>query len=79
MTLEYRLMKGDTLLGELFDQTVDMPWFECKFVATPEFEAVRALFEANDFEGLKEQGIRLLDADTGQSRFTRRDTISRFP
>lgn len=66
MTLEYRLMKGDILLGELFNQTVDMPWFDCKFVPTGEFEQVRALFDAGDIEELIRQNVRLKDADSGQ-------------
>jgi len=65
MTLEYRLMKGDILLGELFDQSVDQPWFIFRFVPTPEFETVRALLAGTDWEELKRQDIRLVDGDTG--------------
>jgi len=67
MILEYKLMKSDILLGELFDQYVDQPWFICDFVPTREFESVRALFETNQFEELLRQGVRLVDADTGIS------------
>jgi len=67
MTPEYKLMKEDVLLEELFDQTVDQPWFICHFVPTPEFESVRTLFEENQFDELLRQGVRLVDADTGKS------------
>ena len=72
MKLEYRLMQGDILLGELFDVTVDQPFFECDFAATPAFDSVRALFdrayaESSDeaFDELEKLGVWLSDAITG--------------
>jgi hypothetical protein len=38
------LMRGSTLLGTLSACETDMPWFICKFEATPDFEAVRPVF-----------------------------------
>lgn len=50
----WELRKGSTLLGTLTWKDQDMPWFICDFVATPEFEPYRDLFE---------QEARLDDSD----------------
>ncbi|MFF0416530.1 hypothetical protein ACFYUY_39655 [Kitasatospora sp. NPDC004745] len=41
----WRLMQGDTLVGELHAEGCDMPWFRYRFAAGPGWERVRELFE----------------------------------
>ncbi|MER5888307.1 hypothetical protein ABT160_31185 [Streptomyces sp. NPDC001941] len=48
MERSWRLMHGDTLVGELRLDGVDQPWFLCHFTAGPGWEEVRALFEGWD-------------------------------
>src|SRR3954471_24072963 len=40
------LKQGELLLGTLIVDDIDQPWFMCNFVATPDFEAIRPLFDA---------------------------------
>jgi len=67
MKLEYKIMMGNTLLGELFDQYTDQPFFGCDFVPAPEFEMGRALLDKYNHEELKKQNVRFVDGDTGEN------------
>lgn len=67
MRLEYKIMMGDILLGELFDQYADQPFFFCDFVPAPAFEMWRALLVSYNHEELRKQGVRFVDGDTGKN------------
>jgi hypothetical protein len=49
-------MQGETQLGTLVVDDMDMPWFYCDFVPEAAFEAVRPLFERE---------IAIIEAETG--------------
>jgi hypothetical protein len=42
---DYRVYRGDRLLGTLTRTGMDMPWWEGTFDPVPGFEAVRPLFD----------------------------------
>jgi hypothetical protein len=41
-----QLVQGETVLGTLTFTDVDFPWVNCTFEATPDFAAVKPLFDA---------------------------------
>ncbi|SNT23058.1 hypothetical protein SAMN05216252_117131 [Actinacidiphila glaucinigra] len=44
--MTWRLMRGDTVIGNLADDGCDMPFFLLRFTPEPGWEAVRPRFEA---------------------------------
>ncbi|WP_405874314.1 hypothetical protein OHB11_37970 [Streptomyces zaomyceticus] len=43
---QWRLLRGDILVGELSEYGCDQPYFLARFTPGPGWESVRALFEA---------------------------------
>jgi hypothetical protein len=43
---QWRLLRGDVLVGELSEYGCDQPFFLARFTPGPGWESVRALFEA---------------------------------
>ena len=41
----WRLLQGETLVGEIYVTDADFPWLNGRFVPQDEFDHVRALFE----------------------------------
>ncbi len=41
----WRLLHGETLVGEVYVTDADFPWLSGRFVPQEEFENIRALFE----------------------------------
>jgi hypothetical protein len=63
---EYRLMRGEEVLGTLRPNGGDFPWVFCKFEPAEAFEEVRALFDeftrladGEDFEAQDESFARI--------------------
>ncbi|MGH4035188.1 hypothetical protein ACQB60_40440 [Actinomycetota bacterium Odt1-20B] len=55
------LMRGDTRIGELQVDSIDQPWFLCRFTPGPGWGTVRAEFEAKaDLRGPDPDGLRMM-------------------
>jgi hypothetical protein len=42
----YEVWHGDSVVGELWDMSVDQPWFRCRFVPGAGWDELRQLFAA---------------------------------
>ena len=47
-TAAYEVWHGDSLVGALWDVSVDQPWFLCRFVPGAGWDALSALFAAQE-------------------------------
>ena len=45
--MQWHLLRGDILIGELSEYGCDQPFFLARFTPGPGWESVRALFEAS--------------------------------